>query len=69
MTPPALHSTSGKNCIPFSSKILYAYIVVGPFAASTINFELNLLALLLFIVFSKAAGIKISLYYINIYAF
>jgi hypothetical protein len=36
-------------------------MVVGPLAASTINLQLNLLALFLFTDFSNAAGMKMSL--------
>jgi len=61
VTPPALHKISGRNWIPFESNIFSPSIVVGPLAASTINFDWNFAALLLLIVFSNAAGIKISL--------
>lgn len=62
MTPPELHKISGKNLTPLFLRIYSAAAVVGPLAASTTNLQLNRSALLLLIVFSKAAGMKISLY-------
>lgn len=61
MTPPALQSISGRNCTPFSRRILSPSIVVGPLAASTISLEAILLALFALIAFYNAAGMKISL--------
>jgi hypothetical protein len=38
VTPPALHKISGRNLTPFASSFYSAPRVVGPLAASTINF-------------------------------